>query len=82
VRALEVDNCLDWVLFRRNYLLGYGIKLLLGGFIYLEPSRDDLKERSASSTRIAVFRVAEQVENAGDRPAVGDKALSCDAKFY
>ena len=34
VRALEVDNCLDRVLFRRNYLLGYGIKLLLGGFTY------------------------------------------------
>jgi hypothetical protein len=79
---LEVDNRADWVLFLGNYLLRYGIKLLLGGFTYLEPSRDDLKERSASPTRIAVFRVAEQVENAGDRPAVGDKALSCDAKFY
>jgi hypothetical protein len=77
-----VDNRVDWVLFLGNYLLRYGIKLLLGGFTYLEPSLDDLKERSASPTRIAVFRVAEQVENAGDRPAVGDKALSCGAKFY
>jgi len=77
-----VDNREDWVLFPGNYSLRYGIKLLLGGFVYLEPSRDDLKERSASSTRIAVFRVAEQVENTRDRPAVGHKALSCDAKFY
>ena len=76
------DNRVDWVLFLGNYLLRYGIKLLLGGFTYLEPSRDDLKERSASPTRIAVFRVAEQVENAGDRPAIGDKGRSCDAKFY
>src|ERR1700757_2404700 len=28
---LEVDNRLEWVLFLKSYLLGYGIKLLLGG---------------------------------------------------
>ena len=65
---LEVDNRVDWVLFLGNYLLRYGIKLLLGGFTYLEPSRDDLKERSASPTRIAVFRVAEQVEKCRRSP--------------
>jgi len=35
VRALEVDNRLDWVLFLKSYLLSCGIKLRSVGYILM-----------------------------------------------
>jgi hypothetical protein len=79
---LEVDNRLDWFLFLGNSLLRYGIKLLLGGFIYLEPSRDDLKERSASQRESRFSELPSKWRMPAIARPLGDKALSCDAKFY